>query len=86
VGLTSPPRPFYSEGIRVKEAMTMFVSTSNQTILRNYLAAMISVMMLGVGITDLVNNPNRIAQQDRLDGYGRYVSAGLVSGAVKATR
>jgi hypothetical protein len=64
----------------------MLVQTGNQTIIRNYLIAMISIALLGMGITDLVNNPNRSARQDRLDGYGRYVSAGLVSGAVKAAR
>ncbi len=64
----------------------MLASTGNQTIIRNYLIAAVSVVFLSAGISELVNNPTRIAQQDRLDGYGRYVSAGLVSGAVKAAR
>jgi hypothetical protein len=64
----------------------MLVSHHNQTFVRNYLIAVISVVMMGVGVADLVNNPSRIAQQNRLDGYGRYVSAGLVSGAVNNMR
>jgi hypothetical protein len=64
----------------------MLVSNQNQTFVRNYLIAIISVVMMGVGVTDLVNNPSRVAQQNRLDGYGRYVSAGLVSGAVNSMR
>jgi hypothetical protein len=64
----------------------MLVSNQNQTFVRNYLIAIISVVMMGVGVTDLFNNPSRVAQQNRLDGYGRYVSAGLVSGAVNSMR
>ncbi len=64
----------------------MLANHQNQTFVRNYLIAVISVVMMGVGVADLVNNPSRIAQQNRLDGYGRYVSAGLVSGAVNNIR
>jgi hypothetical protein len=64
----------------------MLVSNQNQTFVRNYLIAIVSVVMMGVVVTDLVNNPSRVAQQNRLDGYGRYVSAGLVSGAVNSMR
>ena len=64
----------------------MLANHQNPTFVRNYLIAVISVVMMGVGVADLVNNPSRIAQQNRLDGYGRYVSAGLVSGAVNNTR
>jgi hypothetical protein len=60
----------------------MLVSNQNQAFVRNYCIAIISVVMMGMGVADLVNNPSRIAQQNRLDGYGRYVSAGLVSGAI----
>ena len=34
---------------------------------------------ISLGIGELVNNPSRIAQQNKLDGYGYYVSAGLVN-------
>ena len=64
----------------------MLASHQNPTFVRNYLIAVISVVMMGVGVADLVNNPSRIAKQNRLDGYGRYVSAGLVSGAVNNMR
>lgn len=55
------------------------LSSQNNTFIRNYLIAAVSVVALSMGVTDLVNNPARLAQQDRLDGYGRYISAGLVS-------
>ena len=64
----------------------MLANHQTPTFVRNYLIAVISVVMMGVGVADLVNNPSRIAQQNRLDGYGRYVSAGLVSGAVNNMR
>jgi hypothetical protein len=64
----------------------MLVNSQNHTVIRNYLIAMISVVMISAGVADLVNSPARIAQQDRLDGYGRYISASLVSGAMKADR
>ncbi len=48
-------------------------------VIRNYAIAAASVMFLSLGISDLVNNPGRIAQQNKLDGYGYYVSAGLVN-------
>ncbi|QGZ91586.1 hypothetical protein [Microcystis aeruginosa] len=64
----------------------MLAGHQNPTFVRNYLIAVISVVMMGVGVADLINNPSRIAQQNRLDGYGRYVSAGLVSGAVNNMR
>ena len=64
----------------------MLAGHQNPTFVRNYLIAVISVVMMGMGVADLVNNPSRIAQQNRLDGYGRYVSAGLVSGAVNNMR
>ncbi len=54
-------------------------TTDNTTIIRNYLIAAASVMLLCVGTADVFNNPARMAQQDKLDGYGRYISAGLVS-------
>ncbi len=49
------------------------------TVIRNYAIAAASVMVLSLGISDLVNNPTRIAQQNKLNGYGYYVSAGLVN-------
>lgn len=64
----------------------MLVNTANTTAIRNYLILTISVVMVSAGLAELVNNPARIARQDRLDGYVPYVSAGLVSGAVKSAR
>ncbi|MEB3310873.1 MAG: hypothetical protein VKJ02_11625 [Snowella sp.] len=57
------------------------LSTTNPTftVIRNYAIAAASVMVLSLGISDLVNNPARIAQQNKLNGYGYYVSAGLVN-------
>ncbi|BFM39963.1 hypothetical protein [Synechocystis sp. LKSZ1] len=57
----------------------MTTTSSAPTLFRNYLAAAITVVLLSTGISELVNSPSRLAQQQKLDGYGYYVSAGLVS-------
>ncbi|MBR8831132.1 MAG: hypothetical protein N5P05_003839 [Chroococcopsis gigantea SAG 12.99] len=57
----------------------MLSTRTNNTFIRNYIVAAVSVMAMSMGVADLVNNPARLAQQDRLDGYGRYVGAGLVN-------
>lgn len=60
----------------------MLYNTSNQQnaiALRNYLLVLGSVMFLGMGLADTYNQPSRVAQQNRLDNYGRYISVGLVA-------
>ena len=60
----------------------MLTATANPTnILRNYAIAATSVILLSVGLTDMFANPARVAQQDRLDSYGNYISVGLVAQA-----
>ncbi len=60
----------------------MLSTTSDTTtLIRNYLITLTSVMLLSAGVADMFNNPARIAQQDRLDNYGRFISAGLVNQA-----
>jgi hypothetical protein len=54
-------------------------SATTTTLIRNYVIAAASVLTLSLGISDLVNNPARLAQQNKLDGYSYYVSAGLVN-------
>lgn len=54
-------------------------SAPTTTLIRNYIIAAASVLTLSLGISDLVNNPARLAQQNKLDGYSYYVSAGLVN-------
>ncbi|MEA5537280.1 hypothetical protein [Crocosphaera sp. XPORK-15E] len=48
-------------------------------ILRNYLILALFVMFISLGLTDIFTNPNRLKQQQHLDYYGRYFSAGLVN-------
>jgi hypothetical protein len=59
----------------------MLSSTTNNTttVLRNYLIAATAVFALSLGVSDLFNNPNRLATQNTIDGYSYYVSAGLVN-------
>ena len=57
----------------------MLTTTPNNSIIRNYLIAAISVMLVSVGVTDMFNAPSRTGQQERLNGYSTYVSAGMVS-------
>jgi hypothetical protein len=57
----------------------MLSTPSSHLVIRNYLMAIATVMLVSVGMADTFNSPSRIAQQDRLDSYGRYLSAGLVT-------
>jgi len=81
LGLTSlMSRPILKIA-REKENTMLSTTTTTPTtqVIRNYAIAAVSVMLLSLGIGELVNNPSRIAQQNKLDGYGYYVSAGLVN-------
>jgi hypothetical protein len=61
----------------------MLTTTLNATILRNYLIAAASVIFFSIGAVDLFNNPYKNVQQEKINSYGRYISAGLVSQAQK---
>jgi hypothetical protein len=79
LGLTSlMSRPILKIA-REKENTMLSTTTPTTQVIRNYAIAAVSVMLLSLGIGELVNNPSRIAQQNKLDGYGYYVSAGLVN-------
>ncbi|MGL5034653.1 MAG: hypothetical protein ACRC6M_12725 [Microcystaceae cyanobacterium] len=54
-------------------------TTANTTILRNYAIAATAVLALSLGVSDLFNNPSRIATQNTIDNYSYYISAGVVS-------
>jgi hypothetical protein len=59
----------------------MLSSTVNPTttILRNYAIATTTVLALSLGVSDLLNSPNRIATQNTINGYSQYLSVGLVN-------
>ncbi|MEB3227165.1 MAG: hypothetical protein VKJ27_02180 [Synechocystis sp.] len=59
----------------------MFSTHTNytSTALRNYTIAAFTVLSLSFGISELFNNPSRIATQNTIDTYTSYLSAGLVS-------
>ena len=59
----------------------MLSSTVNPItiVLRNYAIAATTVLALSLGVSDLLNNPNRIATQNTINGYSQYLSAGLVN-------
>lgn len=57
----------------------MSSSTETTLVIRNYLIAAASVMLMSIGLSDTFYSPQRIAQQGRLDGYAPYISAGLVN-------
>ena len=65
----------------------MFTKTTtfneNVIVIRNYIILAATVMMMSSGLVDTFISPFRTAQQERLDNYGRYVSAGLVAQAQK---
>jgi hypothetical protein len=54
----------------------------NTIAIRNYCIALGSVILLSTSLADLYHQPSRAAQQDKLDNFGRFVSAGLVSKAI----
>lgn len=54
-------------------------TTANTTILRNYAIAATAVLALSLGVSDLFNNPSRIATQNTIDNYSYYISAGVVN-------
>ena len=62
----------------------MLSATQNNQVIRNYIVALGTVMLLSMGLADVYSQPSRSAQQDKLDNYGRFISAGLVSGAKKS--
>ncbi|MEA5508932.1 hypothetical protein VB715_04070 [Crocosphaera sp. UHCC 0190] len=45
---------------------------------------MVTVVITGLG--GLFDNPDRMGQKDRLNNYGRYISAGFVNQAQKIGR
>ena len=79
LGLTSPMSRPILKIAREKENIMLSTTTPTTQVIRNYAIAAVSVMLLSLGIGELVNNPSRIAQQNKLDGYGYYVSASLVN-------
>jgi hypothetical protein len=66
------------------ETSTMLSVKQNQQVIRNYAIAITGVMLVSVGVADLFKSPVRVAQQNRLDNYGRFVGVGLVSFAQKS--
>lgn len=57
----------------------MLSTTDNNLVIRNYIIALVSVMMMSFTLADIYNNPARVAQQQRLDNYSRFLSAGIVN-------
>jgi hypothetical protein len=61
-------------------------NTTTTTVIRNYCVLAATVVLMSLGMTQTFNNPNRIAQQDKIDSYGQYVGVGLVAFSQKALR
>ena len=59
--------------------MLSSTANTNTIVVRNYSIAAAAVLALSLGMSDLFNSPNRIATQNTLNGYGQYISAGLVN-------
>ncbi|AFY79646.1 MAG: hypothetical protein IGR93_14240 [Hydrococcus sp. C42_A2020_068] len=62
----------------------MFSASKESVTIRNYILALASAAMMGILVSELYNQPDRIAQQGRLDNYSRFIGVGLVSQAQKA--
>ncbi len=50
----------------------MLSSSQNNQVIRNYIIALVSVMLLSTSLADVYNQPSRAAQKDRLDNYSRW--------------
>jgi hypothetical protein len=64
----------------------MYVTTAPTTAIRNYFIIAATVAVASMGLTDAFLSPNRIAQQDRIDGYTQYAGVGLVAAAQRLPR
>lgn len=59
--------------------LSLAYSDRHNTLFRNYLVVLSSVMLFSMGLAEICNHPSRIAQQDRFNGYGRYLDVGVAS-------
>ena len=50
----------------------MLSATQNNQVIRNYIVALGTVMLMSMGLADVYSQPSRSAQQDRLDNYSRW--------------
>jgi hypothetical protein len=72
----------YPEGIERKGIKPMSATaTATTTAIRNYIAIAATIAIASMSLTDIFENPARIAQQGRIDGYAQYASVGLVAAA-----
>jgi hypothetical protein len=62
----------------------MLSATQDKTLIRNYLIALGTVMFLSLGLSDLYHQPSKDVQQTRLNHYGHFITAGLVSHTQKS--
>lgn len=51
----------------------------NTVIVRNYLIVLSSAILLSIGLADAYYQFARVTHQGKLDNYGRFIGAGLVS-------
>ncbi|MGK7875842.1 MAG: hypothetical protein AB4426_21860 [Xenococcaceae cyanobacterium] len=56
----------------------------NTLLIRNYSIAMISVILISLGLSEVYYHPYRAGQQQRLDRYSRMIKTGLAIKAQKA--
>jgi hypothetical protein len=57
----------------------MFSNFRNKLVVRNYVLTVASVIFTSVGIADQFHNPTRLAHQERLNSFTRYLGAGVVT-------
>jgi hypothetical protein len=67
-----------------KEANKMLSTTRNNRVIRNYIIVATSVMFLSVLVADFFDNSIRIARQDRLENYDRFISFRRYSTSIRS--
>lgn len=57
----------------------MLSTSQKHQIIRNYILTVASVILTSLGIADQFYNPARIAHQERVNSFTRYLGAGVVT-------
>ncbi|MEM8777766.1 MAG: hypothetical protein AAGF26_02605 [Cyanobacteria bacterium P01_G01_bin.49] len=55
-------------------------------IIRNYLILMGLITIVIAGLSNVFDNPDRVGQKDRIENFGRYITAGFINQAQKIGR
>lgn len=64
--------------IRWRKPLSTVRDNKKTNVIRNYCIVLGCATLLSLGLAEVYNHPSRVAQQERLNNYGRFVGAGMV--------